>query len=151
VQKLATSPRLANVLLVDDDPDDAELLMHALKRSHLALNLTWVEDGDEALALLRREGGSGQEPPPDLVLLDLNMPRKSGHAVLSEIRADPDLRRLPVVVLTTSTAEVDVSRSHTGGASAYVTKPMGIRAFMEVLESLDDFRFSVVVRGPREP
>jgi CheY-like chemotaxis protein len=149
VETLTTSPRLANVLLVDDDPDDAELLAHALKRSHLALNLSWVDDGEQALELLRREGVGEGEQLPDLLLLDLNMPKQGGHAVLSQIRADPRLGDLPVIILTTSKAESDVELSQACRANAYVTKPMSAKALMEVLESLAGFRFSVVVDPAR--
>jgi CheY-like chemotaxis protein len=103
--------RLAEVLLVEDDPGDAGLIRRALTQSRLSLNLTWVEDGEEALNYLRDARPSGAMRP-DLVLLDLNMPKKSGHTVLAEIRADPQLTDLPVVILTTSQAEEDVARSY---------------------------------------
>lgn len=136
--------RLAEVLLVEDDPADALLMRRALAQSRLSLNLTWVEDGEEALTYLRDPRHEGTVRP-DLVLLDLNMPKKGGHVVLSEIREDPLLADLPVVILTTSKAEEDVARSYALHANAYIAKPVGLPGFLEVVESIDGFWFSVVV------
>jgi len=136
--------RLAEILLVEDDPADALLMRRALTQSRLSLNLTWVEDGEEALDYLRDPGRNGAVRP-DLVLLDLNMPKKSGHVVLAEIREDPKLTDLPVVILTTSQAEEDVARSYALHANAYIAKPVGLPGFLKVVESIDGFWFSVVV------
>ncbi len=136
--------RLAKILLVEDDPADALLMRRALAQSRLSLNLTWVEDGEEALEYLRDPVRSGAGRP-DLVLLDLNMPKKSGHVVLAEIRQDPKLTDLPVVILTTSQAEEDVARSYALHANAYIAKPVGLPGFLKVVESIDGFWFSVVV------
>jgi CheY-like chemotaxis protein len=140
----AEAGRLAEILLVEDDPADALLMRRALAQSRLSLNLTWVEDGEEALDYLRGPGHNGAVRP-DLVLLDLNMPKKSGHVVLAEIRADPKLTNLPVVILTTSQAEEDVARSYALHANAYIAKPVGLPGFLKVVESIDGFWFSVVV------
>jgi chemotaxis family two-component system response regulator Rcp1 len=136
--------RLAEILLVEDDPADALLMRRALTQSRLSLNLTWVEDGEEALDYLRDPGRNGAVRP-DLVLLDLNMPKKGGHVVLAEIREDPKLTDLPVVILTTSQAEEDVARSYALHANAYIAKPVGLPGFLKVVESIDGFWFSVVV------
>ena len=140
----AVAGRLAEILLVEDDPADALLMRRALAQSRLSLNLTWVEDGEEALDYLRDPVHSGAGRP-DLVLLDLNMPKKSGHVVLAEIRQDPTLTDLPVVILTTSQAEEDVARSYALHANAYIAKPVGLPGFLKVVESIDGFWFSVVV------
>jgi CheY-like chemotaxis protein len=136
--------RLAEVLLVEDDPADAMLMRRALAQSRLSLNLTWVEDGEEALAYLR-DPDREDAARPDLVLLDLNMPKKSGHVVLAEIREDPNLTDLPVVILTTSKADEDIARSYALHANAYIAKPVGLAGFLQVVESIDGFWFSVVV------
>lgn len=135
--------RLARVLLAEDDPDDADMLRRALDRSHLALDLRWARDGEEALELLR----SGVEI--DLVLLDLNMPKLNGHEVLAQIRAHPRLGNTPVVILTTSHSERDVSLSYELRANAYVVKPLGLNGFTKVMEAIDGFWFSVAVLPPR--
>jgi two-component system, chemotaxis family, response regulator Rcp1 len=138
------SGRLAEILLVEDDPADALLMRRALAQSRLSLNITWVEDGEEALDYLQTPGRDGAVRP-DLILLDLNMPKKSGHVVLAEIRDDPNLTDLPVVILTTSKAEEDVARSYALHANAYIAKPVGLPGFLKVVESIDGFWFSVVV------
>ena len=108
-------------------------------------------DGVEALAFLRREGAYADAPRPDLILLDLNLPRKDGREVLAEVKGDPDLRRIPVVVLTTSSAEEDISRSYDLHANAYVTKPVDFERFIEVVRQIDEFFVTVVKLPPREP
>jgi two-component system response regulator len=139
------SGRLAKILLVEDDSGDARLFRKALDQSKLAISLSWVQDGEEALAYLRKQDPFAEAPAPDLVLLDLNMPKKSGYEVLVEMRADPKLSAVPVVILTTSLADEDVLKSYELRANAYVAKPVGLSGFMEVIKSIDGFWFSVVV------
>jgi CheY-like chemotaxis protein len=140
--------RPIEILLVEDDPGDILITTEALEQSKLANNLHTVENGEEAVAFLRREGQFADAVRPDLVLLDLNLPRRDGREVLAEIKADPDLRRIPVVVLTTSSAEEDVLRSYDLHANAYITKPVDFANFVNVVRQVDDFFFTVV-RLPR--
>ena len=137
-----------NVLLVEDDPGDVLLTREAFESSGGAANvIDVVSDGVEALAYLRRQGDFADATRPDLVLLDLNLPRMDGREVLAEIKADDDLRRIPVVVLTTSEAEEDVVRSYNLHANAYVTKPVDFDQFIRVVREVDDF-FASIVRLP---
>ncbi len=133
-----------DILLVEDDPGDTLITREALELSKVANNLHCVVNGEEALAFLRREAPYESSPRPDLVLLDLNLPRRDGREVLGEIKADPSLRRIPVVVLTTSQAEEDVLRSYDLHANAYVTKPVDFERFVDVVRQIDDFFFTVV-------
>jgi CheY-like chemotaxis protein len=133
-----------DVLLVEDDAGDVLLIREAFEHNKVHNNLEVVSDGVEAIAYLRREGEHAGAPRPDLVLLDLNLPRKDGREVLAEVKADPDLRRIPVVVLTTSKAEEDVLRSYDLHANAYVTKPVDFDRFIEVVRQIDEFFVSVV-------
>jgi CheY-like chemotaxis protein len=136
---------------VEDDPGDALLLRRALQRSRLAARLQWLEDGEQALTYLRRQDPFHEAMRPDLVLMDLNMPKKDGHSVLAEIRRDPHLQGLPVMILTTSRAEEDVARSYELHANAYVSKPVGLDGYHTVLESIEGFWFTVVILPPRPP
>jgi two-component system, chemotaxis family, response regulator Rcp1 len=138
-------PRLANILLAEDDPGDAGLIRRAFSESKLALNLMWVEDGEEALRYLRRESEFADACRPDLVLLDLNMPKVDGKGVLAAVREDPLLTDLPVVILTTSRADEDVLASYRLHANAYVSKPIGLAGLVQIVETLQDFWFSIVV------
>lgn len=140
--------RPIEILLVEDDPGDILITTEALEQSKLVNNLHIVENGEEAVAFLRREGEYADAVRPDLVLLDLNLPRRDGREVLAEIKADPELRRIPVVVLTTSSAEEDVLRSYDLHANAYITKPVDFANFVNVVRQVDDFFFTVV-RLPR--
>jgi CheY-like chemotaxis protein len=133
-----------DVLLVEDDAGDVLLIREAFDHNKVHNSLAVVSDGVEAIAYLRREGGHANAPRPDLVLLDLNLPRKDGREVLAEVKADPDLRSIPVVVLTTSKAEEDVLRSYDLHANAYVTKPVDFDRFIEVVRQIDEFFVSVV-------
>jgi CheY-like chemotaxis protein len=133
-----------DVLLVEDDAGDVLLIREAFEHNKVHNNLEVVSDGVEAIAYLRREGEHADAPRPDLVLLDLNLPRKDGREVLAEVKEDPDLRRIPVVVLTTSKAEEDVLRSYDLHANAYVTKPVDFDRFIEVVRQIDEFFVSVV-------
>ncbi len=135
-------------LLVEDDERDARLAVEALKESKVNNNLYHVRDGVEAMAFLRGEGEYAGMPLPDLVLLDLNMPRKDGREVLAEIKEDPRLRVIPVVVLTTSEAERDLVRSYDLHANAYVVKPIDLDRFVEVVQAIENFWF-VVVKLPQ--
>jgi CheY-like chemotaxis protein len=133
-----------DVLLVEDDPADVVLIREAFENNAVNNVLHVAEDGVEAMAYLRGEGGHAGAPRPDLILLDLNLPRKDGRQVLSEIKADDRLRSIPVVVLTTSGAEEDVLRSYDLHANAYVSKPVDFGRFEEVIRRIDEFFVSVV-------
>ncbi|MDP3539006.1 MAG: response regulator [Azonexus sp.] len=132
------------ILLVEDNPGDARLTQEAMRDSKMLNLIHVVEDGVEAMAFLRREGRYSEAPRPDLILLDLNLPKKDGRAVLAEIKVDPDLRRIPVVVLTTSRSEEDVLKAYDLHANAYVTKPVDLEQFMRIVALIDDFWFNVV-------
>jgi CheY-like chemotaxis protein len=136
-------PRPAlGVLLVEDDPGDVVIAKEALRASRLKSKLNVVPDGVEAMKYLRREDDASAERP-DLILLDLNLPRKSGHEVLEEVKSDPMLRRIPIVVLTTSGADEDVVRSYDLHANVFVTKPVDFDHFSEVVKQIDDFFLTV--------
>ncbi|WP_019632086.1 response regulator [Actinomadura atramentaria] len=140
--------RAIAVLLVEDDPGDVLLTTEAFEHNKLRNNLHVVNDGEQAMRFLRREEEHEKAPRPDLILLDLNLPRKDGRAVLEEIKADRDLRSIPVVVLTTSEADEDILRSYDLHANAYVTKPVDFDRFIQVVRQIDDF-FVTVVKLPR--
>jgi CheY-like chemotaxis protein len=132
------------VLLVEDDPGDVLLIQEAFEFNKVHNNLNIVRDGEQALAYLRREGDYAGAARPDLVLLDLNLPRKDGREVLQEVKSDEVLRTIPIVVLTTSEAEEDVLRSYQLHANAYVTKPVDFDRFVSIVRQIDDFFVSVV-------
>jgi len=138
---------MIRILLVDDDPGDVLITREAFAENKVRNVLHVVSDGETALAFLRREDEFAAAPRPDLILLDLNLPKKSGHEVLEEIKTDVDLQRIPVVVLTTSDAEEDILRSYNLHANAYVTKPMDFERFLTVIRQIDEF-FVTVVRLP---
>lgn len=138
------------ILLVEDNPGDARLTAEALRTTKVRNHLVVVDDGFEALAYLRREGAHAGATRPDLILLDLNLPGKDGREVLAEIKADPALRRIPVVVMTSSRAEEDVWRSYDLHANCYITKPIDLPQFIKVVQSIEDF-WLTVVRLPAEP
>jgi two-component system, chemotaxis family, response regulator Rcp1 len=133
-----------DILLVEDNPGDERLTREALKEGKVYSNLHWVKDGVEAMQFLWREGKYGSAPRPEIILLDLNLPRKDGREVLQEIKADDELRRIPVVILTTSKAEEDVLRTYNLHANCYVTKPVDLEKFIVVVKSIDDFWLTVV-------
>jgi chemotaxis family two-component system response regulator Rcp1 len=133
-----------DILLVEDNPADERLTREALKEGKVYSNLHWAKDGIEAMQFLRREGRHSGAPRPEIILLDLNLPRKDGREVLQEIKDDEELRRIPVVVLTTSKAEEDVLRTYNLHANCYVTKPVDLEKFIEVVKSIDDFWLTVV-------
>jgi CheY-like chemotaxis protein len=132
------------VLLVEDDPGDELMTREAFEENKVRNNLHVARDGEEALDFLNRRGAYADAPRPDLVLLDLNLPKFDGRQVLAEIKADEDLRTIPVVVLTTSGAEEDILRSYQLHANAYVTKPVDFTRFIQVVRQIDDFFVSVV-------
>ncbi|HEY6760930.1 MAG TPA: response regulator [Baekduia sp.] len=132
------------VLLVEDDPGDVLLTREAFEYNKVHNNLSIVHDGEQALAFLRKEGEYAGAARPDLVLLDLNLPRKDGREVLAEVKSDETLRTIPIVVLTTSEAEEDVLKSYQLHANAYVTKPVDFERFVSIVRQIDDFFVSVV-------
>jgi chemotaxis family two-component system response regulator Rcp1 len=137
-------PQPINILLVEDNPGDVRLTIEALKEGKVHNHLSVVSDGVEALTFLRNQGPFSEAPRPDLVLLDLNLPKKDGREVLAEIKDDPSLRRIPVVVLTTSEAEADVLKSYALHANCYITKPVDLEQFINVIGKIEDFWFSIV-------
>lgn len=136
--------RLVEILLVEDNPGDARLAMEALKDAKVKNNLHWVKDGVEAIAFLKREGEYADAPHPDVILLDLNLPRKDGREVLAEIKQDEDLRRIPVVILTVSNAEEDIIKTYNLHANCYIRKPVDLDQFIEVVKSIDYFWLTIV-------
>ena len=144
------SPRPFEILLVEDSPDDVELTQEALKGGNVWHNLSVVSDGVEALEFLRRQGKHGNAAQPDIVLLDLNLPRKDGREVLQEVKTDPQLKHIPVVVLTTSNAEQDILRSYKLHANCYITKPVDLDKFFSVINAVEDFWLTVVRLPPSE-
>lgn len=132
------------VLLVEDSPGDVRLTREAFKDAKLHVNLHVASDGVEAMAYLRRQGGHANNPRPDLILLDLNLPKMDGRAVLAEIKEDLDLKTIPVVVLTTSAADVDIQRSYLLHANCYITKPVDLDGFLHVVKNIDNFWLTVV-------
>jgi two-component system, chemotaxis family, response regulator Rcp1 len=136
--------RPIEILMVEDSPSDAQLTIEALHAAKIANRLSHVEDGVEALRFLRREGPYADAPRPDLILLDLNLPRKDGREVLEELKRDADLKVIPVVVLTTSQSEQDVLRSYELHANCYITKPVDFTQFMEVVRAIEHFWLTVV-------
>ena len=139
--------RPIEILLVEDDEGDVLLTTEALEASKITNNMHVARNGEEALRFLRREGEYADAARPDIVLLDLNLPRVDGREVLSQVKSDEDLRRIPIIVLTTSEAEEDIVRSYDLHANAYVTKPGDFNRFLQVIQSIDEF-FVTVVKLP---
>jgi two-component system, chemotaxis family, response regulator Rcp1 len=137
------------ILLVDDDPADVRLTQEALKEHKVYCQTTVASDGIEAMAYLRRQGPYTDAARPDIILLDLNMPRKDGREVLEEVKTDPDLKRIPVVVMTTSNADQDVVQSYNLGANCYIVKPVDLEQLTTIVKSIEDFWFTVVKLPPR--
>ena len=137
------------ILLVEDNPADVRLTREALSTDTLWNHLNAAKDGVEAMAYLRREGRFASAARPDLILLDLNLPKKDGREVLAEIKADANLMRIPVIVLTTSDAEEDILKTYGLHANCYVTKPVDLKQFMKVLKSIEDFWLAVVKLPPK--
>jgi CheY-like chemotaxis protein len=132
------------ILLVEDNEGDARLAMEAMRESKIRNTLHHVRDGEEAMAFLRREGKFADAPRPDLVLLDLNLPRKDGREVLAEIKADDALKRVPVVILTVSSDEEDIFKAYGLHANCFITKPLDFQQFVKVVKSIEDFWLSIV-------
>ncbi len=136
------------ILLVEDNPGDADLAREALENSKLHNQLHVVGDGEKAMSFLRQQGPYADAPRPDLILLDLNLPKKDGREVLAEIKADKHLRRIPVVILTTSRAEEDIIKSYDLHANCYISKPIDLNQFLHVVKSIENFWLSIVILPP---
>ena len=143
--------RTIEILLVEDNPGDARLTLEAFKEGRVLNNLTVLKDGVEAIAYLRREAPYAAAKTPDLILLDLNLPRKSGREVLMEIKADERLRTIPVLILTTSADERDVMGAYNDHANCYITKPVDLDQFLRAIQSIESFWLSVVRLPVKEP
>jgi two-component system response regulator len=136
------------ILLVEDNPGDARLAREALQDAKVHNTLHWVDNGEEAMDFLRKEGKHARVPRPDLILLDLNLPRKDGREVLAEIKGDADLKRIPVVILTVSRDEEDVMKTYNLHANCFITKPLDLDQFIKVVKSIEDFWLTVVKLPP---
>jgi len=140
--------RIINILLVEDNPGDVDLVRESLKEHKMCNELHVAVDGVEAMAFLQREGKHAGAPRPDLILLDLNLPRMDGREVLKRVKTDKDLRRIPVVILTTSDQDEDILRAYNLNANCYVRKPVDLEQFMRVVKCIDSFWFGIVTLPP---
>lgn len=147
-QKIETRP--VDILLVEDNPGDVRLTKEALKDAKVLNEIYVARDGVEAMQFVHREGSFANAPIPDLILLDLNLPRKDGREVLAEIKKDPKLQHIPVVVLTTSKADEDIIKTYNLHANAYITKPVDLNRFVEIMHALEQFWFTIVKLPPKE-
>ena len=151
---MTASPTPITILMADDDPDDRLLTADALKEARLINDIRFVENGEELLEYLRRQGKwapPASAPRPGLILLDLNMPRKDGRTVLKELKEDPELRAIPVVILTTSKDDEDVFKSYDLGVNSYIVKPVTFEALVDILQTLEKYWFEIVeLPTPRE-
>jgi two-component system, chemotaxis family, response regulator Rcp1 len=147
-ERAAERGRPVEILLVEDSPGDVGLTLEAFKEAKVRNHFNVVDDGVKAMRYLRREGEYVNAPRPDLILLDLNLPRKDGREVLVEIKSDPNLRRIPMVVLTTSREDVDVLTAYNFHANCYITKPVDFTQFLKVVQSIEDFWLTVVRLPP---
>jgi len=138
------------ILLVEDSPSDTDLTVEALQKGKVLNHLTVVDDGVKAMDFLRRRGAYAAAPRPDLILLDLNLPRKDGREVLADIKADVKLRMIPIVVLTTSRAEQDILKVYQLSGNCYITKPVDFRQFMEVVKAIENFWLTIVKLPPKD-
>jgi chemotaxis family two-component system response regulator Rcp1 len=141
---LYPTPEPIDILLVEDNPGDVRLTQEVLKESKIRNNLKVAVNGDEALAYLRKQGNYKDAARPGLILLDLNLPKKNGHEVLEQIKEDPDLRRIPVVVLTSSQAEQDILKTYNLHANCFISKPVDLAQFITVVKSIEDFWLAIV-------
>lgn len=146
---ISAEVRPVEILLVEDSPSDTELTVEALREAKVRNHLSIVEDGVQAMEFLRQEGKFAAAPRPDLIMLDLNLPRKDGREVLAEIKAAPELKAIPVVVLTTSRAERDVLRAYNLHANCYIAKPVDFEQFLEVVRSIESFWLFIVTLPPK--
>jgi CheY-like chemotaxis protein len=144
IKSIGTDAEPIEVLLVEDSPGDVRLTREAFKDAKVHINLHVAPDGTDAMAFLRQEGKHANVPRPDMILLDLNLPKKDGREVLAEIKEDTILKSIPVVILTTSASEADILRSYQLHANCYITKPVGLDGFLAVVKSIDSFWLSVV-------
>jgi CheY-like chemotaxis protein len=144
MESIGTDAGAIEVLLVEDSPGDVRLTREAFKDAKVHVNLSVVSDGAEAMAFLGREGKHANAPCPDLILLDLNLPKKDGREVLEEIKMSPELMSIPVVILTTSASGADILQSYQQHANCYITKPVDLEGFLKVVQSIDCFWLSVV-------
>jgi CheY-like chemotaxis protein len=142
--------KAVEILLIEDNPGDVRLTVEALKESKIINNLNVVDDGIEALSYLQKEGIYKDKPRPDLIILDLNLPKKDGREVLGEIKSEDSLKQIPIVILTTSEAEEDIIKSYELHANCYITKPVNMEQFIKVVKSVGDFWFSIVKLPPGE-
>lgn len=142
------NPRPIEILLVEDNPGDVRLTQEAMKETKVRNTMHVVSDGEEAIAFLRKEGKHPKAPRPDLIILDLNLPKKGGREVLAEIKADESLRTIPVVVLTISKSEEDILKSYKLNANCYITKPIDLDQFVKVVKAIEDFWLSIVKLPP---
>jgi two-component system, chemotaxis family, response regulator Rcp1 len=149
MKTIGTDATPIEVLLVEDSPGDVRLTREAFKDAKVHVNLNVASDGAEAMDFRNREGKHAHAPRPDLILLDLNLPKKDGREVLEEVKESPTLKSIPVVILTTSASDADILRSYRLHANCYITKPVGLDGFLEVVKSIDDF-WLTVVRLPSE-
>jgi two-component system, chemotaxis family, response regulator Rcp1 len=149
IESIGTGAVPIEVLLVEDSPGDVRLTREAFKDAKVHINLHVASDGAEAMAFLGREGVHSNAPRPDLILLDLNLPKKDGREVLAELKESPALKCIPVVILTTSASEADIQGSYQRHANCYITKPVDLEGFLKVVKSIDSFWLSVV-KLPRE-
>ena len=143
-----TNARPIEILLVEDSPSDTDLTVEALKEAKVRNHLSIVEDGVQAMEFLRRQGKYADAPRPDLIMLDLNLPRKDGREVLAEIKSDNNLKTIPIVVMTTSRAEQDVLKAYQLNANCYINKPVDFNQFLEVVRSIESFWLYVVTLPP---
>src|SRR6202045_2737290 len=150
MKSIGTDAEPIEILLVEDSPGDVRLTREAFKDAKVHINLHVASDGAEAMDFLNREGQHANAPRPDLILLDLNLPKKDGREVLEEIKESSALKSIPVVILTTSASDADILRSYKLHANCYITKPVGLDGFLEVVKSIDSFWLSVV-KLPSEP
>jgi chemotaxis family two-component system response regulator Rcp1 len=148
MESIETGGSSFEILLVEDSPGDVRLTREALRDAKMHINLNVARDGIEAMAFLKREGALSHAPRPSLILLDLNLPKKDGRAVLEEIKNSPDLKSIPIVILTTSLSDEDVLRSYLLHANCYITKPVNLDGFLKVVKSIDNFWLSIVTLPP---
>jgi two-component system, chemotaxis family, response regulator Rcp1 len=143
------SDKIADILIVEDNPGDARLIKEVLNSNKIFTSLHIVKDGVEAMEFLRNEGKFRSVPKPDLIILDLNLPRKDGREVLSEIKSDMELKHIPIVIMTISQAEEDILKSYNLHANCYITKPIDLNQFIKVVKSIEDFWFTIVKLPPK--